>query len=115
MCSMPRSPPGCYRRSSLQNSSSRSRRCRNSRCAIRRCSDSGRCASSVPSTKPPLAERRYEEVDPAQRLVAATLERRWNDALLSLEELKKQYTEFEQKKARVATPEQKAQVLALAE
>jgi DNA invertase Pin-like site-specific DNA recombinase len=62
-----------------------------------------------------LAERRYEEVDPAQRLVAATLERRWNDALLSLEEFKKQYTEFEQKKARVATPEQKAQVLALAE
>jgi hypothetical protein len=28
-----------------------------------------------------LAERRYQEVDPSQRLVAATLERRWNDAL----------------------------------
>src|SRR4029434_4603221 len=25
-----------------------------------------------------LAERRYQEVDPSQRLVAATLERRWN-------------------------------------
>jgi DNA invertase Pin-like site-specific DNA recombinase len=62
-----------------------------------------------------LAERRYEEVDPSQRLVAATLERRWNEALLSLEELKKQYADFEQKKARVATPEQKAKVLALAE
>jgi hypothetical protein len=62
-----------------------------------------------------LAERRYEEVDPAQRLVAATLERRWNDALLSLEELKKQYAEFERQKARVATPEQKAKVLALAQ
>jgi DNA invertase Pin-like site-specific DNA recombinase len=62
-----------------------------------------------------LAERRYEEVDPSQRLVASTLERRWNDSLLSLEDLKKQYADFEQKKARVATPEQKAKVLALAE
>jgi hypothetical protein len=62
-----------------------------------------------------LAERRYEEVDPAQRLVASTLERRWNEALMSLEELRKQYAEFEQRKARVATPEQKAKVLALAE
>ena len=62
-----------------------------------------------------LAERRYEEVDPAQRLVAATLERRWNEALLSLGELKKQYADFEQQKARVATPEQKAKVMALAE
>lgn len=62
-----------------------------------------------------LAERRYEEVDPSQRLVAATLERRWNESLMSLEELKKQYADFEQKKARVATPEQKAKVLALAE
>lgn len=62
-----------------------------------------------------LAERRYQEVDPAQRLVAATLERRWNEALLSLEELKKQYADFEQRKARVATPEQKVKVLALAQ
>ena len=62
-----------------------------------------------------LAERRYQEVDPSQRLVASTLERRWNDTLLSVEDLKKQYTDFEQQKARVATPEQKAQVLALAQ
>jgi DNA invertase Pin-like site-specific DNA recombinase len=62
-----------------------------------------------------LAERRYQEVDPSQRLVAATLERRWNDAMLGVEELKKQYASFEQQKARVATPEQKAKVLALAQ
>jgi DNA invertase Pin-like site-specific DNA recombinase len=62
-----------------------------------------------------LAERRYEEVDPAQRLVASTLERRWNEALMGLEELKKQYADFEKQKARVATPEQKAKVLALVE
>ena len=61
-----------------------------------------------------LAERRYQEVDPSQRLVAATLERRWNDALLQLEELKKQAAEFQRQEARVATPEQKAKVLALA-
>jgi DNA invertase Pin-like site-specific DNA recombinase len=61
-----------------------------------------------------LAERRYQEVDPSQRLVASTLERRWNDALLQLEDLKKQAAEFLRQEARVATPEQKAQVLALA-
>lgn len=60
-----------------------------------------------------LAERRYLEVDPSQRLVAATLERRWNAALLQWEELKKQAAQFRQQQARVATPEQKAKVLAL--
>jgi hypothetical protein len=61
-----------------------------------------------------LAERRYQEVDPSQRLVAATLERRWNEALLHCEELKQQAAEFQRRQARVATPEQKAKVLALA-
>jgi hypothetical protein len=62
-----------------------------------------------------LAERRYLEVDPSQRLVASTLERRWNDALLQVEDLKKQAAEFRRQEARVATPEQKAKVLALAQ
>jgi DNA invertase Pin-like site-specific DNA recombinase len=61
-----------------------------------------------------LAERRYLEVDPSQRLVASTLERRWNDALLHLEDLKKQAAEFQRHEALVATSEQKAKVLALA-
>ena len=61
-----------------------------------------------------LAERRYHEVDPSNRLVAGTLERRWNDALVHLEDLKKEAAEFQRQEARVATPEQKAQVLALA-
>jgi DNA invertase Pin-like site-specific DNA recombinase len=61
-----------------------------------------------------LAERRYQQVDPSQRLVAGTLERRWNDALLQLEDLKRQAAEFQRQEARVATPEQKAKVLALA-
>jgi hypothetical protein len=61
-----------------------------------------------------LAERRYQEVDPSQRLVAATLERRWNAALLHWEELKQQAAESQRQQARVATPEQKAKALALA-
>ncbi len=61
-----------------------------------------------------LAERRYEENDPSNRLVAATLEQRWDEKLTALEELKKQYREVEGKRARVATPEQEKQVLALA-
>ena len=61
-----------------------------------------------------LAERRYQEVDPSNRLVAGTLERRWNDALVQLQDLKKQAGEFQRQEARVATPEQKEKVLALA-
>ena len=61
-----------------------------------------------------LAERRYEEVDPANRLVAATLETRWNDALVKLEELKAQLAEFQRKEACVVTDEQRQEVLALA-
>jgi DNA invertase Pin-like site-specific DNA recombinase len=61
-----------------------------------------------------LAERRYQEVDPSNRLVANTLERRWNETLLHLQDLKKQAAEFQQQEARVFTPEQKAKVLALA-
>jgi hypothetical protein len=61
-----------------------------------------------------LAERRYQEVGPSQRLVAATLERRWNAALLHCEELKQQAADFQRQQSRVATPEQKAKVLALA-
>ena len=62
-----------------------------------------------------LAERRYQEVDPSNRLVAATLEQRWNQALGHLEALKQQASEAQRQKARVATPEQKAQLLALAQ
>lgn len=65
--------------------------------------------------KAQLAQRRYEEVDPANRLVAGTLEGRWNDAL---EELKKAQVELEetrQKQGLELTEEQKTQLLTLAE
>lgn len=61
-----------------------------------------------------LAERRYQECDPANRLVAGTLERRWNEALLRVEQITTEAAQFESQKARVATPQQKAKVLALA-
>jgi hypothetical protein len=61
-----------------------------------------------------LAERRYQEVDPANRLVAATLEQRWNEALQQLSALKEQFEQAQRQQARAATPEQKARVLALA-
>jgi DNA invertase Pin-like site-specific DNA recombinase len=38
-----------------------------------------------------LAERQYDAVDPDHRLVAATLERRWNEKLEALEDLKQAY------------------------
>jgi DNA invertase Pin-like site-specific DNA recombinase len=62
-----------------------------------------------------LAERRYQEVDPANRLVAATLEQRWNEALQRLAALKEQFAQRQREQARVLTREQKTQVLALAQ
>ncbi len=62
-----------------------------------------------------LAERRYQEVDPANRLVAGTLERRWNDALVRLEALRVESAACQQQEARVASAEQKAKVMALAQ
>jgi hypothetical protein len=61
-----------------------------------------------------LAERRYEEVDPSNRLVASSLECRWNQALSRLDTVKAEATKFQAHKTRVLTPEQRARVLALA-
>ena len=62
-----------------------------------------------------LAERRYEEVDPANRLVASTLEKRWNEALVNLAQVKQQHQEFSQNTHLQISPEQRAKVLALAQ
>ena len=61
-----------------------------------------------------LAERRYQEADPSNRLVTSTLERWWNEALLRAEELKQHYAEVQNCTAQVVTAEQKAEVMALA-
>lgn len=61
-----------------------------------------------------LAQRRYEEVDPSNRLVAATLEKDWNDALALLQEVRSQYTEYQKKSTLITTKEQKEIIVALA-
>jgi len=62
-----------------------------------------------------LAERRYEEVDPANRLVAMNLEKKWEDALVGLATVKEQYHQYRQKKACTLTPERKNELMALAQ
>jgi hypothetical protein len=62
-----------------------------------------------------LAERRYEAVDPTNRLIAATLEQRWNDAMQRLQDLQVELTGFERRTKRAVTAEQKQQIRQLAE
>lgn len=42
-----------------------------------------------------LAQRRLEQVDPANRLVAATLEQRWEQALRELADLRQQFCRWQ--------------------
>ena len=62
-----------------------------------------------------LAQRRYEEVDPSNRLVAGPLERRWNDALQELKTAQEELHRSRQQQGLELTEEQKAQMRALAE
>ena len=61
-----------------------------------------------------LANRRYEEVDPSNRLVASTLEKDWEEALTFLQHTRSQYAEYQEKNILTATKEQKNNILALA-
>src|SRR5207237_8837284 len=61
-----------------------------------------------------FAERRYEAVDPANRVIASTLEERWNDAMQRLLELEAELANFERQTLRTITAEQKRQILQLA-
>ena len=61
-----------------------------------------------------LAERRYELVDPSNRLIAATLEQRWNDAMQRLHDLDAELANFERQTKRAVTAEQKQQIRQLA-
>ena len=62
-----------------------------------------------------LAQRRYEGVDPSHRLVAATLEQRWNQALEEAQRLKDDYQKYRQQQGLELTAKQQAELLALAE
>jgi DNA invertase Pin-like site-specific DNA recombinase len=61
-----------------------------------------------------LAQRRYEEVDPSNRLVAGTLEKRWNDALFGLEEIRFQFEDYQKKNMLIATSMQRDKIQSLA-
>jgi hypothetical protein len=62
-----------------------------------------------------LAQRRYEEVDPANRLVAATLEKKWNDALAELEQYRQQYARHQQEFGIAVTDRQKQNIVSIAQ
>ncbi|MDA1055861.1 MAG: recombinase family protein [Planctomycetota bacterium] len=61
-----------------------------------------------------LAQRRYEQVDPDNRLVASSLEQRWNAALQRVDEVKRQMDEFGRRQTRTFTSEQRDRILKLA-
>lgn len=61
-----------------------------------------------------LAQRRYEAVDPENRLVASTLERRWNEALSRLEGARQDFAEHRKAQSRIPDRETEERLLVLA-
>jgi DNA invertase Pin-like site-specific DNA recombinase len=61
-----------------------------------------------------LAERRYRAVDPEHRLVAATLERSWNEALQAERQLQEDYDRFLRESPPQLTDQERATIEALA-
>jgi DNA invertase Pin-like site-specific DNA recombinase len=59
-------------------------------------------------------ERQYHAVEPENRLVARTLERRWNEALLALRQLEDEYRRFQQAQPAGPTAAELRQLRALA-
>jgi DNA invertase Pin-like site-specific DNA recombinase len=62
-----------------------------------------------------LTQRKYDAVDPDNRLVAAELERRWNAQLTRVAELEQAYTKAEQEASFTLTPEERAAMQTLAQ
>ena len=62
-----------------------------------------------------LAQRRFDEVDPANRLVADNLEQRWEHALQQLAQIRQEHAEYQQKQTPPLTADQQRQVRQLAE
>ena len=61
-----------------------------------------------------LAQRRYMRVDPDNRLVADSLEAKWNEKLRDLAQAHEEYTQGRERDARVLSDDQHNAVLALA-
>jgi hypothetical protein len=75
-----------------------------------------RCApptSSAPSYHADQARRRYLAVDPANRLVAGTLEADWNTALRALSDAQETYDKASQQHAGALTPAQQDKIARL--
>jgi hypothetical protein len=62
-----------------------------------------------------LAQRRYQAVDPANRLVAATLEKTWEDSLLKERRLQEDYDRFLRESPPQLTAGERATIQALAQ
>jgi excisionase family DNA binding protein len=60
------------------------------------------------------ARRQYDAVDPANRLVAAELERRWNQALTAEAQVEAEFTTLQQGRERPLTGAQKRELLVFA-
>jgi DNA invertase Pin-like site-specific DNA recombinase len=61
-----------------------------------------------------LAERRYQAVDPSNRLVAASLESRWEEALARQRQVQEDYDRFARETPRALTETDRARIAALA-
>ena len=62
-----------------------------------------------------LARRRFMAVDPDNRLVARSLERDWNDKLLEIQELDRQYAALPKPTTQLASPNERQRILSLAQ
>lgn len=61
------------------------------------------------------AHRQYDAVEPENRLVARTLERKWEEALLTQRALEEEYARFRQTQPHGLTPAERAEIEALAQ
>jgi hypothetical protein len=61
-----------------------------------------------------LAERRYKAIDPDYRVVARTLEREWNDKLLEVERVQREYQEVRRRENIDLSEGDRARILSLA-
>jgi hypothetical protein len=62
-----------------------------------------------------LAQRQYDAVDPANRLVTAELERRWNEKLERVAQLERAYAQAEQDAEWNLTPDERAAITELSQ
>jgi DNA invertase Pin-like site-specific DNA recombinase len=62
-----------------------------------------------------LARRRLFAVEPENRLVARNLERDWNEKLAQVERLEREYATLPRPTARLASPDERQRILALAQ